>query len=118
MSNLKHQIADAITGMLYLSESERPLDLQEWGPDERLTDKVGHAAVLVPYKMFKDQVLAVDPADPDAAVYAAKWKALFCLLSRLNSLIVVRSGSPEADIWLIGWEGDTRLVVHTKAVET
>jgi hypothetical protein len=112
-------IRDAITGLLYPSESDEPFEIFQWSPvsgdgrDQVVAHAAGEPVVAKGVSAFFDDLKDSD----DAAGFAALRLALENVLPGLS---VFRVGqSPEVGVFLIGqlpdgnWAG-----VRTLAVET
>ena len=133
MSELRAAIEGAVAGLVYTSESDRPI---EWftlagGADgwpysvDEFARRIGATAgspreETTLDRMFEAHIEAVDPADTRAVEIRPRYEALkSLLLSRLRAIRVFRVRSVEIDVYAVGDDGSGNLAgVHTVAVET
>lgn len=119
-----------IDGMVYISESDYELDLQEWGkPDKSaVLQKIATASDMdesevneVTAEMFFDKTIkALDPEDDFAADLAKQYKALYDYLQKtFKEVSVYRAGKIQVQIYITCFtnEGDC-VAIHTTSVET
>lgn len=123
-------IAEAVSGMIYISESEAPLDLQDWPEVKDLASlqaRIGdqfkiapEAQTVVPADDFLSAIQqTADPADPVMVDYASRFGKLFTLLkAHASTLTVIRAGGQPIHIFIAAFGDPGPVVIHTTSVET
>lgn len=130
VSPLQQSVAAAIDGMIYISESEAPLELEAW-PDATdaasLQAKIANqynipleAQTLVPPDEFLSAIQQmVDPSDPVMVDYASRYGKLFMLLKADGgNMVVIRAAGEQLHIFIGAFSETDYAIIHTTAVET
>jgi len=114
-------------GMLYISESDQELDVQEWSKQDKagivkkVQESTGDGITEQEAKTFFDKTInALDPSDELGAELAKQYKELYQYLSgTFKEVYVLRSGETEVHIYIVclAEDGDC-YVLHTVSVET
>jgi hypothetical protein len=128
--SLNDDVAAAIAGMIYISESEAPLELLPW---TALTDlpSLQHKIVEQYQLSPEDQTIVAapdflaeihnlsDPADQVIMKYVQQYNALFDLLkARSKEVTVIRGGKGQVHLFIAAFGGDAPVIIHASAVET
>jgi len=128
--SLREEVAAAVKGMIYLSESEAPLELMDWGEVmdlAALQQRIGtlhgvqpQAQIVASGDDFLARMLAAcDPADIVLKEYAAKYRVLFGTLHRhSNEFRVIQAGHNKVHIYIASFGKEDSLILHTTAIET
>jgi hypothetical protein len=128
--NLRDDIAAALSGMMYISESEAPLELMSWN-EVRDLPGLQHAievrmrlpqpeqAVMPGEDLLARVRRMADPADPVMMDYVKQYEALFGLLRAYSQeIVVVRAGEVEVQLFIAAFGSAEPVVIHTTAIET
>jgi hypothetical protein len=132
-TGLRERLAQAVEGLLYSSEGDRPLEPFElragaagwpYGVDE-FARRIG-AAPDAPrqerslYQLFGNHIENTDPYDTETQALRPRFEALRALLAaELREVRVFRIGRIEVDCYAVGDDGAGNLAgLHTVAVET
>ena len=127
---LPDEVAESISGMLYLSEGEAPLRLlaADLAGDFPSLQQVVEARygiplssqVIIPGEEFLAAIHGMaDPSDPVMLEYTRRWDALFALLrGRAKELSVIRGGAGELQLFIAAFGSDAPVIIHTTAIET
>ena len=127
---LRDHIRAAISGMIYISETEEPLELLEWGRfitlealQHKISEKTGLPWTLqqiIPAADFLAGIhRASDPSDPLMLEYAKRYDALFDLLeSQSTEVVIIRCGESESHLFIVARVSADSIIIHTTATET
>lgn len=130
--SFSHRIATAIDGLLYLSESEAPVDLLQW-PDVCDLSAAGQKIAALTNTRPEDQTLQTPkdfrkpmeqmavPEDPAMQEYAERWKSVFKKMeAALENVQVITTPVEDAQqqIYIVGFDACGATVLHTSAVVT
>lgn len=130
-SSFPEMLAEKISGILYITESEYPLTLEEWGviPPASLPEKIAaqhqvteNVLKTIAAPVFFRQIeQSADPNDAPIAANAAKFKALYQFLQEnLSDLLVTRvETGTSIPVYITGFLSDANcIVLHTTAIES
>ena len=119
-----------VSAMMYISESEAPLELLQWPAVHDITgaqqqaadiagDPEGPLQVISAGEFLQSVRQMADPADMVMVAYADSYEALFAQLdASLKDVQVLKSGTAPIHIFIIGFNQDGCTAIHTTAVET
>ncbi len=131
-TDLTQNITAAITGLLYISESEAPVELLQW-PDIKTIEAAQQKAADLnntkpeaqtlqsPEDFLKPILQMATPEDPVMEDLAKRWKSLFSLLQKTLCDVQVIVGPVEdahQQMYIVGFTEDGALALHTSAVIT
>lgn len=131
-SEIRQLLAQAVEGLLWLSESESPLELHEWtipadqvlAPDvilqcsgdsgDRPIQQISLESLFQPMMQMQDWQ---SQAEQDIV---ARFQSLYQLLQQwLEDVQVYRVGTVEVDVYIVGRISPTQVIgLHTCLVET
>ncbi|OJW81863.1 MAG: hypothetical protein BGO69_15320 [Bacteroidetes bacterium 46-16] len=127
---IKDKLRQLTDGMLYISESDFELDVQDWGKQDRASalGKIKERPNVDAENIFElnaavffDQTInALDPNDDFAAKLAQQYKDLYAYLKgTFHEIYVYRTGKIQVQVYVVclSLEGDC-FVLHTTSVET
>ncbi len=127
---IKEQLQELTDGMLYISESDFGLDIEDWGTQDRASAvaKIREQPNVDPENIFElnaavffDKTInALDPNDEFAAKLAQQYRDLFAYMKgKFHEIYVYRSGGVQVQIYVVclSLEQDC-IVLHTTSVET
>ncbi|ASZ12027.1 nuclease A inhibitor family protein [Chitinophaga pendula] len=131
MSNttFTEELSHLIEGLLYISESEYPVELLNW-PDvhdtaslkKQIASYAGTDALQEqPLATFFDSVQQqADPNDPPMQELTARYQQLRKHLEQhLSNTSVIRAGATQVHIFITGFTAEkTAVVLHTVSIET
>jgi len=126
--SIKNGLERATTGMVYISESDFELDVQDWGqPDESAVSKkisqfsgTDNIETVTAEAFFDKTINALDPGDEFAASLAKQYETLRKYLqNNFKEVKVYRSGKIQVHIFICCFtETGECFAVHTISVET
>lgn len=130
-SEVNTQLSSLINGLLYISESENPLELLPWNAGN-MNDLLQQIATytkvaesqlqkVAPDSFFGAIQKMADPADEVIMAYANRYRELRTFLEHnLKDLQVIKAGNVQVHVFIVGFtnEEGKAVVLHTIAVET
>ena len=130
-SEIDTQLAPLLKDLLYISESENPVEQLPWdvNSEVELLKQISDYASVPQQQLQKQEFTAffsavqrsADPADEAMVAYAQRYKALQDFLEKnLKDLQVIKAGSEQVHVFIAGFTIDENkgLVLHTIAIET
>ena len=132
MSNdeIKTELLKLTDGMLYISESDYEIDVQERGKvakdavlkkiSEESDTETGAIETQDANAFFNKTIKALDPSDEFAAAIAEQYKTLYAYLkTTFKEISVYRAGKTQVHIFItcVTGEGEC-FTLHTVSVET
>ncbi|UBF30787.1 nuclease A inhibitor family protein (plasmid) [Kovacikia minuta CCNUW1] len=125
-------LRQAVNDLLWMSESEYPIDILEWNVSEEHPFTVetllqatqhspdGPIQQLTIEALFEPLMQEQDWFGPEEHQRAQRFQSLYQLLQeRLSEIQVYRIGTIEVDIYILGKVTSTKLIgLHTRLVET
>ncbi len=127
---IKAELLKLTEGMLYISESDYEIDVQEYGVLDKtgLLQKISAASGTAVADIaeqeadtfFNKTIKALDPTDDYAAELAQQYKALYAYLrASFKEISVLRAGEIQVHIYIACFtvEGNC-FTLHTTSVET
>lgn len=125
-------LKQAVDNLLWLSESDYPIDILEWTVSEEqpftvetLLQATHHSSdcpvqQLTLESLFQPLMQEQDWFGPEEHQMAQRFQALYQLLQEhLSEIQVYRIGTVEVDIYIVGKVTPIRLIgLHTRLVET
>ena len=116
--------------MIYISESEAPLDVLVWKDVQdksALPQKIADITKLPATAQATQDITTflaairqmADPKDAVMVAYAKAWEELLAWLSaNLKDVQIIRVGTINVQVFIAGFSVDGCLAVHTVSVET
>ena len=129
-SDIRMVAGNAIKDMLYISESEAPLELMAWrdvADKASLQEKIAaemkvsiDKQTVITTEDFLNGIHAMaDPADAAMLQYAKSWDTLFELLKTdSKEMFIILADGAEHHIFIADFAKDGAVIIHTTAVET
>jgi Nuclease A inhibitor-like protein len=129
-AEFKNGLSEALTGLIYISETDAPIEPFEGGPAaaataENLLPRIGASGDSQVEERGFEEIFArltrvYEGADEEHIARAARFTALKGLLEQnLSDLKVFKVGRINVDIYIVGLDGEGNLTgVKTKSVET
>ncbi len=131
-TNVISMLKQAIDNLLWLSESEYPIDILEWTVSEEqpftvetLLQTTQHSPdcpvqQLTLEALFQPLLQEQDWFGPEEHQMAQRFQSLYQLLQEhLSEIQVYRIGTVEVDIYIVGKVTPTKVIgLHTRLVET
>jgi hypothetical protein len=129
-SKLHDDVAAAISGMIYISESEAPLELLacpgvqdlpslQQAIEQRLSLPKSAQSIISGQDFLAGIRRMADPADAAMMDYAMRYEALFALLeAHSKEMVVVRAGRTELQLLIAAFGRDESIIIRTTAIET
>jgi hypothetical protein len=126
MSNLRFRFQEATANLLYMSETDAPLDIVELDaePDaselRRLADAPdAPVAETTMEEFFQSQTAEYDGASPERRESAGRYRALRQMMDQeLSDIRVWRVGAVEIRVFAIGRAAEGWMGIATSIVET
>ncbi len=130
--SFSQKIATAIDGLLYLSESEAPVEILHW-PDVCDLSAAGQKIAVLTNTRPEDQTLQTPedfrkpilqmavPEDPAMQEYAERWKTVLTEMecgSENVQVITTPVQDAQQQIYIVGFSDCGATVLHTFAVAT
>jgi hypothetical protein len=125
---IKKGLENVTTGMVYISESDFELDVQDWGQadDTSISKKISQFSgtdkieTVAADTFFEKTIGALDPGDEFAASLAKQYETLRNYLqNNFKQVRVFRSGKTQVHIFICCLtETNECYAVHTISVET
>lgn len=131
-TDITKAITDALDGLLYISESEAPVELLQWAGVKTLKEARQKAAELDDTKPETQTLQSVEdflkpikrmatPEDPVMEDYAKRWIDLLQDFQKKLCDVQVISGpvkDAQQQLYIVGFTEEGALALHTSAVVT
>lgn len=130
MDNSLERVTKALSGLIYLSESDAPVTCEEWNdvPDlphlkKKISDAFHFPPELQTVIKTEDFLAEINrtcpPSEPEIRQYIRRWNDLFLLLqNNSKGIAIIKAGTVDLQIFITAFNDGAAMVLHTTATET